>query len=231
MGLDLWAVLTGAVLLLWWDRSSLDLAVVRWFGTSRGFPWREAFLTSGVLHRGGRALGWGVALLWAADVARPLWAGPGRRERLRWLLAALAALAVVPLIKRASRTSCPWDLAEFGGTAQHVSHWALGLLDGGPGHCFPSGHATAAFAFLAGYFLLRDHRPRAARAWLVGVVAAGVLLGGGQVVRGAHYPSHVMWTAWICWSLFVTVDRLQRLASRPRVAHDSTALPRAGEAA
>ena len=41
------------------------------------------------------------------------------------------------------------ELAEFGGVAQHVSHWSLGVLDGGPGHCFPSGHASSAFAFFA----------------------------------------------------------------------------------
>jgi membrane-associated PAP2 superfamily phosphatase len=23
------------------------------------------------------------------------------------------------------------------------------------------------------------------------------------MARGAHYPSHTMWTAWICWTLAV----------------------------
>ena len=57
-------------------------------------------------------------------------------------------LLVVSLIKRASLTSCPWDLAEFGGPAQYVSHWVLGLADGGGAHCFPGGHASAALAFV-----------------------------------------------------------------------------------
>ena len=29
---------------------------------------------------------------------------------------------------------------------------------------------------------------------------AGLLLGLTQTVRGAHYPSHTLWTAWICWT-------------------------------
>jgi membrane-associated PAP2 superfamily phosphatase len=118
---------------------------------------------------------------------------------------ALTSLLVVPLLKSRSLTSCPWDLAEFGGKARQVSHWAWGIADGGPGHCFPSGHATTGFAFFAGYFLLRELHPKQARAWLAAVCASGMLFGGTQVVRGAHYISHIIWTAWICWALCTTV--------------------------
>jgi membrane-associated PAP2 superfamily phosphatase len=37
----------------------------------------------------------------------------------------------------------------------------------------------------------------------VAVVALGIAYGIGQMLRGAHYPSHTMWTAWICWALTV----------------------------
>jgi membrane-associated PAP2 superfamily phosphatase len=107
----------------------------------------------------------------------------------------------VPAIKRVSLTSCPWDLAEFGGAAQYVSHWRWGVGDGGAGHCFPSGHAAGAFAFLSGYFVLRPHEARWARRWLIGVLVVGALFGTAQLVRGAHYPSHTLWTAWLCWAI------------------------------
>jgi membrane-associated PAP2 superfamily phosphatase len=127
--------------------------------------------------------------------------GLSRYERRWWLATTLACVLAIALVKRISLTSCPWDLAEFGGAAHYVSHWMLGVRDGGGGHCFPSGHASAAFAYLAGGRAMARAYPRAARAWVLGVATLGVLYGLGQLARGAHYPSHTMWTAWICWAL------------------------------
>lgn len=218
---DARAVWIGLALLLCWDGSGADMAVMRLFGTPAGFAWREAFLASTLLHQGGRVLGWLAAGAWLIDAWRPLWrGGPSRAERARWLLVALGCLLLVAAVKHASRTSCPWDLQDFGGAARHVSHWAWGVRDGGPGHCFPSGHASTAFAFLAGHFLLRDSRPAAARAWLAGVLGAGLLFGLAQVARGAHYPSHVLWTAWLCWAACVCADRIaRRWCALPRPVH------------
>ncbi|MCB1994417.1 MAG: phosphatase PAP2 family protein, partial [Rhodoferax sp.] len=120
----------------------------------------------------------------------------------------------VPTFKRFSDTSCPWELAEFGGSARFVSHWSWGVLDGGSGHCFPSGHAVAAFCFLALYFAWRDASPVVARRWLWAVLTAGALFGAAQVLRGAHYVSHAAWSAWICWTLSAAVDAVRRRRSR-----------------
>lgn len=106
----------------------------------------------------------------------------------------------ITVLKRLNHTSCPWDLAEFGGVARHVSHWLWGVRDGGAGHCFPAGHASTAFAYLAGWFVLRRSAPRAAGRWLLGALLAGMVLGLAQQMRGAHYMSHTLWTAWICWA-------------------------------
>jgi membrane-associated PAP2 superfamily phosphatase len=196
-----WCGLLLAVLLAW-DASGFDLPLVRWFGTAQGFPWRDRFLTSGVLHEGGRALGWGVfvALLvnlrWPLPFARAL----SRRERWWWLGTTLLCVLLIPVFKRFSLTSCPWSLIEFGGNASHVSHWALGQADGGDGRCFPSGHASGAFCFLSGWWVLRGPAPRAARWWLALTVGVGLAFGWGQMMRGAHYASHTLWTAWICWA-------------------------------
>lgn len=185
-----------------WDLSGLDLVVLQWVsGPDGSFAWRDHVLTRRVLHDGGRLLGVLVLLLLAVNVWRPLVAGPGRAERVHWLLVTLLCMVAVPALKQISRTSCPWDLAGHGGVASLVSHWDFTLGDGGPGRCFPSGHATAAFGFFAGWFVLRRHRPGLARVWLAGVLTAGALFGGAQVLRGAHHASHVLWTAWLCWAL------------------------------
>jgi membrane-associated PAP2 superfamily phosphatase len=201
----LWALGTGLLALLAWDASGLDLWVMRRVGSATGFAWRDAWFTGQCIHQGGRLLSWGLVAFIGLVNLRPAHLLPRltRRERLNWLLVTLLCLAVVSLIKRVSLTSCPWDLHEFGGAARYVSHWAIGLRDGGGGHCFPSGHASAAFAFLCGGWVLGRAYPRAARAWVVAVVALGIAYGIGQMLRGAHYPSHTMWTAWICWALTV----------------------------
>ena len=212
---DLWVILVTLALLLAWDFSGADLRVARWADGADGFPWRNAWLTSHLLHDGGRLLAGAVL---AALVIDALWRRPGTSLTVpaRWTAigVVLTNLIVVPTLKRGSRTSCPWDLAEFGGRAQYVSHWAWGVADGGSGHCFPSGHAVAAFAFLALYFAWREVRPAVARAWLVGVLVAGTLFGVGQVLRGAHYPSHVAWSAWVCWTLAAVLDALSRRRQR-----------------
>jgi membrane-associated PAP2 superfamily phosphatase len=200
---DLLPVGLALLALLAWDYSALDLPVTRWFGTPSGFGWRHHWLTTTVMHEGVRACAFAVLALLVAGVWWPLGAARQlpRSTRVWWLVATLTCLLVIPLIKRASLSSCPWALAEFGGVARHVSHWAWGQRDGGGGGCFPSGHASAAFSFLAGYFALRAAAPGAARAWWCVLLAVGLLAGWSQLMRGAHYVSHTLWTGWLCWCL------------------------------
>ena len=70
------------------------------------------------------------------------------------------------------------------------------MRDGGSGRCFSSGHATKGFAFLTQFFLWRPFNRRRARLWLTAAMLFGLAMGALQVVRGAHYVSHVLWTAW-----------------------------------
>jgi membrane-associated PAP2 superfamily phosphatase len=218
---DLVLALAALVLLLAWDASGADLWVARRWGAPAGFPWRDAWLTRGLLHEGGRLLAGAVLIALGVDALRRPAAGPSRRARAGWLGVVVVSLLSVPLLKRVSATSCPWDLVEFGGHAQWVSHWAFGVLDGGPGHCFPSGHAVAAFAFFGVYFLWRDHDRARARWALAGVWVAGLLLGGAQVVRGAHYPSHVFWSAWVCWGIAAGASAWQGWRVRRAAAVDA----------
>lgn len=205
---DLLAIAVLLLLLLAWDSSGLDITIVRRYGTASGFPWKDHWFTRDVLHQGGRLLGFGVLAGLIANLWWPAFPGLSTAERWRWLGLTLLCLLAVPTFKQVSLTSCPWSLAEFGGVARYVSHWRLGVPDGGSGHCFPSGHATSAFAFLSGFFALRQAHPTAARRWLGGVMVFGGLFGWAQMARGAHYPSHVMWTAWACWTICVAADTL-----------------------
>ncbi len=212
---DLIVTMVALAALLCWDASGLDLAAARLYGSAQGFGLRDHWLTATLLHEGGRWAAW----LTLAAVGLALWrvprpGQPPRALRLRWLGVMLLCIVAVPALKRFSLTSCPWDLAEFGGVAAYVSHWTLGVADSGSGRCFPSGHAVAAFAFLGMHFMWRSHSQRRARVWLVAVLAAGLVFGLAQLLRGAHYPSHTLWSAWLCWTVCVLACRLPSITGR-----------------
>ena len=201
------AFLCCVVAALAWDASGLDRVVMDALASPAGFPWRHEWWLERVLHDAARQLATlaFVALLAMVWLPWGRWRQLGRWQRLEVVTGTGLALAAVNAVKRNSLTSCPWDLQAFGGTARYVSHWSWGVSDGGPGHCFPGGHASAAMAFLAVALpWLASDRPEQRR-WgiqvLVAVLAIGLLLGLTQTLRGAHYPSHTAWTLLICWAV------------------------------
>ena len=194
-------------LTLAWDASGLDLTVMSWLGDPTGFALRNHPLLANVLHDGARRLGW---VLWAG-VALSAWYpwGPFRRlskaQRLEAASGILLSLIAINLIKYNSLTSCPWDLNQFGGEARFVSHWDWLTRDGGPGRCFPGGHASAGFAFLAlawpWAYSTQPTDQQLGQRVLLAALTAGLVLGAVQTLRGAHYPSHTLWTALMCWGV------------------------------
>ena len=191
-----------------WDLAGLDLPLARLAGDVHGFPWRDHWLLANVLHKGARALGTIFAIALCVGVWWPI--GPlkkiSRARRAQIAVTAFVAAGAISLLKSWSAFSCPWDLQAFGGDVPYVPHW-LGLAgDGGPGHCFPAGHASWGFAFVGGYFAFRETDSRIARAWLLGALAVGFALGWVQQLRGAHFMSHALWSAWICWVIAYAID-------------------------
>lgn len=205
-----WLVITlvGLVLVSLWDAAGQDVATARWWGNAQGFALRDNYFLVTYMHEAMRMLGWAVVVALSIGVWVPF--GLLRRlptmRRAQLVASVLLSLAAIAIIKRSSATSCPWDLQVFGGVADYVSHWRWGLRDGGGGHCFPAGHAAAGFAFIGGYFALWRDAPKAARWWLAIVLVVGTALGIGQQMRGAHYMSHTLWTAWVCWAMGLAVD-------------------------
>lgn len=210
------AAITGAciVLLLVWEWLGADLPVMQLLADARGFPLRENRWLGTVFHEGLRNL----SVLAFIALALAVWKPFGflrrhtRRERLQMLIGVSFSLILVSALKHNSLTSCPWDLQQFGGVARHVPHWLWAVADGGPGRCFPSGHASSGFAYFAvalpGLLSATDEGRRRGRRILAVVLLLGAVCGIAQVLRGAHYPSHVMWTALFCWSAALLNHRL-----------------------
>ena len=192
-----------------WDFSGLDYPVMQAMGDAQGFSWKDNWWLEAVLHTKARQLA-GVVLLglvlmvwWPRGWFRHL----SRLQRIEIVMSVLWCLLCISSLKRISLTSCPWDLQDFGGPAVYVSHWRWGVADGGAGLCFPGGHASSALAFLALCLPWLTNATVAdrsrGRALLIGVLVLGFILGMTQTVRGAHYPSHTLWTGLICWAVAV----------------------------
>ncbi len=196
------------IALLIWDASGLDLLWAQTIATEGRFSLREAFWAKTIMHDGMVQM---ARVLWMACVLGIWWPfGPlhsiERARRVQLAVSVVVCVLAVNVAKHLSHTSCPWDMSWAGGAAQYVSHWQFGSRDGGNGHCFPAGHASVGFAFLAVWFALRHGPKRAARTALAISLLAGFALGFVQQLRGAHYFSHSGWSALLCWACCAAVD-------------------------
>jgi undecaprenyl-diphosphatase len=152
----------------------------------------------------GRSFGavesWSIPVFAVATVALWLLARPGASRR--WKLAsasalgsAALALAVNQLIGRIWHRPRPYQ-------AHHVARiWVARTGD----QSFPSDHASAAFAIAFAIFAFDR---------LVGslFLAAAVVVAGGRVVAGAHYPGDVAAGALVGLACAVVICRLAQPA-------------------
>lgn len=206
------------------EYNNLDYRVAAIFYdvSSASFPAREAWWAENFLHRGGIWLIEGVAVvalvIWCASFVSERLAGY-RRGAAYLLLCIALTTGLVAGLKRVSNVDCPWDLKDFGGDRPLVSFFADRPAQLPLGHCFPAGHSSGAFSLFAFYFLLRRRRPRAAWAALAGVSLLGLGYAATQWARGAHFPSHDLWSAAIAWAVSLGLDTVW-LRPSPRAGSD-----------
>lgn len=201
------AILLGcAFAFIGWDLRNLDNVISSHWGNAQGFTLRDDPFWGTRMHQIERLMSWSclAVLAWMVfkpPISMPIFSQMPKYQRGFMLAGVIVALLVIQLLKRLSLTSCPWDYQLFGGVAQDISHWRFGVKDGGPGHCFPAGHPSGGFAFLAVPAFVMLASPRQARVLLALVLLFGGLLGFTQVARGAHFVSHVLWSAWWCGAM------------------------------
>lgn len=204
LGLFTWIAL---LCLLAWDFSGLDQGVMHALAPDGIFTLRNNWWLETILHTRAKQLAILVYLgllvmVWWPKGALTQWT---RFQRVEVMVGITLSLITISTLKSFSLSSCPWELQDFGGVAAYVSHWQWGMPDGGSGRCFPGGHVSSAFAFLALALPWLGSTQPAQRSLggriLIGVVAAALVLGMTQTLRGAHYPSHTFWTGLICWTV------------------------------
>lgn len=196
-----WALLP-AVLAIVAQQTAMDTVLADALFAWEGQHWalRDDAIARGLLHDGGAMacrLAWlGVVAAWlatfAVDSLRP------RRLRLaRLALSVLVAATLLAMLKQVTAVHCPWDLVRYGGSA---------LPGDGGGACFPAGHAGAGYAWLALAFSAET--PSGRRTGLATGAAIGVVFGIDQQLRGAHFLSHDLWAAALCWAVAAVVAAL-----------------------
>jgi membrane-associated PAP2 superfamily phosphatase len=216
-------LLIAIVLCLGWDLTGWDLPISRLFATAQGFALTEHPIWGKGIYHMQRGVAWLTlfTLVWASWRAIGPFATMEKAERIAMIFALIVSLLVIQYLKRKSLTSCPWSLQEFGGPAQYISHWVLGVRDGGGGRCFPAGHPSGALCFLAVPVFLLWHNKRWAYSLLGVVLLAGSIWGGTQLVRGAHYVSHTVWTTVFCLATALICRAIWAMTVKSRSQSDA----------
>lgn len=115
---------------------------------------------------------------------------------------------VIALLKQASMHGCPNDLTQYGGKLPYLQLFETLPIGTAMGKCFPGGHASGGFALMAYYFAFREVHPKLARTMLIISLSLGFVMSWAQMMRGEHFLSHNLWSAWIVWAICVACQPL-----------------------
>ena len=175
------------------------------------FPLDHTWFARKFMHDGvKKVLVWSAYFLFAVilfDSIRPVrQISPLRRIQIRLLgLVAVLEPLLIHTLKKNSALHCPWGVDRYGGDAPF-----LRLFDSIPagwsyGHCFPAGHASGGMWLSALAVLCLPHAPKKALAVFAGGLGIGLAMGWVQQMRGQHFLTHTLWTAWLSSVLFVAI--------------------------
>jgi len=192
------------MLLLLFSITNLDVTISDLFFNHTLHKWYygESWWSVTLIHI------WGKELIAAIFILSLLGLGLSfsfkRLEDLRCIfvyiiLTILLATGVVTLLKQYSNIDCPWDLSLFSGTRPYYDIFSDKPDNLAVGKCFPGGHSSGGFSLLFLYFLFLDYKKSYAYIGLFIGLTMGAIFGFGQLVRGAHFVSHDMTSAMICW--------------------------------
>lgn len=206
------ALLICAVFLLWiYPKTNLDFDLITPYfdAESKVFSLKHDVFLNQVMHVGLKYFVISIALVafFLAIFGGRLKLSALVRRQLSWAFAGmiLSTLAV-SILKNQSMHACPWDLTVFGGKYLYYPMLASLPSWGAGGHCWPGGHASGGFALMAFYFAFRRTHPIFACASLIVSLMLGFVMGWAQMIRGAHFLSHNLWSAWVVWLALVVLS-------------------------
>ncbi|WP_338770567.1 phosphatase PAP2 family protein [Massilia sp. METH4] len=208
------ALLLSGLLILWIGHfTDIDLALADavFDHAAHHFPMQHAWLAERFNHVILKSLlsalgGSAVALaLWDAVRPRPGWSDATRVGMRVVAISAVAVPLVISLLKQFSTSHCPWDLQRYGGSEPYVR-----LLEWMPsgvaaGHCMPGGHASSALWLISIAAFWWPHSRAKGIAVGLSMLIFGLAVGWIQQLRGAHFLTHTLWSAWIACALVLAI--------------------------
>jgi membrane-associated PAP2 superfamily phosphatase len=196
-----------------------DLWLADHLYAAEGGHWalEHAWITEALVHQWGKRLDIAAWLLLACtrivlsrDATTRAWWRP-----LDYLLVAtLAGPLMVSWMKSWTDVDCPWDLLRYGGTHPYVELLQARPAGYGPGQCFPAGHSSAGYGWVALFFGLGAVNRRWGWIGLAAGIGVGMVFGISQQLRGAHFLSHDVASIAVCWCMAWIVQRLMLRAPR-----------------
>lgn len=194
------------VLAVVFEYSGIDFWLIDplWDAETGRWVLADAWWANALLHEGGRRfiqlLAIAAFLVWIGSFILPVLLR-FRRGALYFFLSIVLGAGSVNIGKKLTNVDCPWSLTTYGGDRPYV-HVFADRPDSLPrGRCFPGGHSSGALSLMSLYFIaLGSGRKRPWLALIPGA-ALGLVYAGVQWGRGAHFPSHDLWTAAICWAI------------------------------
>lgn len=193
------------------------------------FGWKHHFWLDTVLHRGVRSVHLLLYLTLLAGYGWLQWGKVGCGPQVQHftralgvlLLSVSSCLVLVVLLKHLIPMDCPWDLRRYGGAQPFIGLFSAWPGGRAPNACFPAGHASIGYAWLGLYFFCQQLYPGYARKALALSLGFGVLLGAAQQLRGAHFISHDIATAALCWIVTCLIAQWCGIHINPKPASQS----------
>lgn len=136
---------------------------------------------------------------------------PHRKEYAYFFIMVILSTSLIGILKSQSDHACPWDMVI---PSPNGYSWNFAKENG---HCFPGGHASTGFALISGYFVYRLTKPNRAWFYLIAGLILGFGMGWAQMMRGAHFFSHNLWTLWDIWFFNVLIYGLSYKKLNPVV--------------
>lgn len=202
------------------ELGNVDIWLADKFYALEGGTWalKNAWITSTVIHQTGKMFSLFIAAVILATLIISYLSQhlrQYRRELAYLLLAAGGSSVLISSLKSISHVSCAWDFTRYGGTAEYASVYAQ-ILNMSGNNCFPAGHASGGYAWLAFYFLGVYKQSAWRRAGLGFALSVGLIFGVSQQLRGAHFITHDLWALGICWFFSLLIFKLMLLSKSPQ---------------
>lgn len=217
-----------AAILIWLGQATevdLDIARLSYDAASARFPLRDAWFAKQFFHVYMKIFVVTAAVVCFACAFIDFWRPEKYWTReTGWRMRAVALCAIlvpgtISLLKQTSRLHCPWDIAMFGGVEPYFRLLDLVPPGASPGRCFPAGHASGGLWLASLMMFWLPRKPRVA--WPVGstLFCVGFAMGIAQQMRGAHFMTHTLWSAWIAASItYVVYSMLQLVEERHSIS-------------